>query len=152
MRVRLTQIDGALPNLALMRLAAWHKARGDEVTLTRRIERDMLDPEYDRVYGSAIFKFSQVRIERFAQQWPDAILGGTGTASDATTDIYTGADWRAVDYEGYPDFDASIGFTQRRCRLKCKFCVVPTKEGKNRPEGTISAIWRGDPWPRKWAW
>lgn len=39
--VRLTQIDGALPNLALMKLAHWHRARGDTVTLTRDIERDL---------------------------------------------------------------------------------------------------------------
>jgi hypothetical protein len=33
--VRLTQIDGALPNLALMKLAHWHLAQGDAVTVTR---------------------------------------------------------------------------------------------------------------------
>jgi len=31
MIVRLTQIDGTIPNLALMRLGAWHRAQGDEV-------------------------------------------------------------------------------------------------------------------------
>lgn len=31
MIVRLTQIDGTIPNLALMRLAAWHRSQGDEV-------------------------------------------------------------------------------------------------------------------------
>jgi hypothetical protein len=35
MRVRLTQIDGKLPNLALMRLASWHRTRGNEVVFTR---------------------------------------------------------------------------------------------------------------------
>jgi hypothetical protein len=41
MRVRLTQLDGALPNLAIMRLASWHKQRGDETFVARRIERDL---------------------------------------------------------------------------------------------------------------
>lgn len=31
MIVRLTQIDGTIPNIALMRLAAWHRAQGDQV-------------------------------------------------------------------------------------------------------------------------
>ena len=43
-------------------------------------------------------------------------------------------------------FDASIGFTQRGCRLKCGFCVVPKKEGKPRAVNTIADIWRGEPW------
>ena len=34
MKVRITQLDGKLPNLALMKLAAWHKSRGDAVTFT----------------------------------------------------------------------------------------------------------------------
>ena len=46
------------------------------------------------------------------------------------------------------EFDGSIGFTQRGCRLKCGFCVVPKKEGKNRSVKTIADIWRGDPYPR----
>ena len=35
MKVRLTQLDGKLPNLALMKLAHWHRAQGDEVHLVR---------------------------------------------------------------------------------------------------------------------
>ena len=31
MIVRLTQIDGDLPNIALMRLAAWHRSQGHEI-------------------------------------------------------------------------------------------------------------------------
>ena len=49
----------------------------------------------------------------------------------------------------YPDFDFSIGFSQRGCRLKCKFCVVPTKEGKNKENDLINTIWRGEPYPKK---
>ena len=29
--VRLTHIDGKLPNLALMKLSHWHRAQGDQV-------------------------------------------------------------------------------------------------------------------------
>lgn len=147
--VRLTQIDGGLPNLALMKLSHWHRARGDSVTMTRDIEPDVFEPDYDLVYGSSIFKFSQERLMRFQRQWgPDAIVGGTGTPFVHTVEDRIG-EYEHYDYSGYPDFKASIGFTQRGCRLKCKFCVVPTKEGKNRSLNTIEAIWRGEPWPKK---
>lgn len=148
MNVRLTQLDGALPNLALMKLAHWHKARGDHVFATRSIQPSLFEGSYDRVYGSAIFKFSADRLARFEAQWPGAVIGGTGTMSGATVEEITG-DYEQYDYSGYPDFQESIGFTQRGCRLKCKFCVVPTKEGKNRSVNTIADIWRGDPHPRK---
>jgi hypothetical protein len=55
MHVRLTQLDGKLPNLALMKLAHWHKARGDTVRFTKRVERDRHEPNYGAIYGSAIF-------------------------------------------------------------------------------------------------
>ncbi len=151
MNVRLTQLDGALPNLALMKLAHWHKERGDTVTVTRRIDRDLFIGEdvYDVVYGSAIFDFSAERVERFKREWPGAIVGGTGAGDPRIVESITGDEHRGVDYSGYPDFDQSIGFTQRGCRLKCKFCGVPAKEGKNRSVSAIAGIYRGEPFPKK---
>ncbi len=147
MNVRITQLDGKLPNLALMKLGAYHKAQGHAVHFTRQVYPGLFEPEYDRVYGSAIFKFTGRKIERFKNQWPDAIVGGTGTESRIEVESITG-DFDGLDYAAYPQFKASMGFTQRGCRLKCKFCVVPQKEGKNRSVKTIHDIWRGDPWPR----
>jgi len=150
MRIRLTQIDGKLPNLALMRIAHWHRSQGDELYFTKHVERDLLEGEYDRVYGSAIFSFSADRVARFKAEFPAAIVGGTHNILDNRTveerlGIPEGEDY---DYSIYPNFDGSIGFTQRGCRLKCGFCVVPKKEGKNRAVSTIADIWRGAPWPR----
>jgi hypothetical protein len=151
MRVRLTQIDGALPNLAIMKLASWHLERGDEVKVTRQIEGDLFDQGYDRVYGSVLFDFSRDRLERFRKAWPGAIVGGTGAGAEqlgVSVETMTGAHPH-VDYSGYPDFQESIGFTQRGCRLRCKFCVVPRKEGKPVSAGAINDIWRGEPYPKK---
>jgi hypothetical protein len=151
LHVRLTQIDGALPNLAIMRLASWHLWRGDEVMVTRSIEPDLFEPEYDRVYGSVLFDFSRTRLDRFRNAWPGAMVGGTGAGTDQlgiNVESIIGAH-QGVDYSGYPDFAESIGFTQRGCRLKCRFCVVPRKEGKPVSAGTIADIWRGEPHPRK---
>ena len=152
--IRLSQLDGKLPNLALMKLAAWHKQQGHEVHFFRgalAAQRSMFEPDYDRVYGSAIFKFSAPLIERFSKEFPYAILGGTGTDSTRTVEQEIGRDeFEVYDYEtAAPNFANSVGFTQRGCRLSCKFCVVPTKEGKPRSVNTVADIWRGDPWPKR---
>ncbi len=151
MITRLTQIDGKLPNLALMKLAHFHRARGDEIVFTKHVERDMLEPEYDRVYGSAIFSFSASRVARFRHEFPSAVVGGTfDVTNNRTVEDELGTDTgEQADYSIYPNFDASIGFTQRGCRLKCGFCVVPKKEGKPRTVNTIASIWRGAPHPKK---
>jgi hypothetical protein len=77
MRIRLTQIDGKLSSLALMKLAHYHRAHGDEVRCTKHVERQRGAPTYDRVYGSAIFAFSAERVAQFRRHFPDAIVGGT---------------------------------------------------------------------------
>lgn len=161
MRVLLTQLDGALPNLALMKLSHWHKARGDEVVFTRNVERregepepdmaDMFADEYDRVYGSAIFKFSQIRLMKFMRRYPHAIVGGTGTDKPLDFSIEAeviGHEYEHYDYSIYPDVTYSMGYTMRGCRLNCGFCVVRKKEGKPRSVSTIPQLWRGDPWPK----
>lgn len=147
--VRLTQIDGKLPNLALMKLAAHHRAKGDAIHFTKQVERDMLEPAYDRVYGSAIFSASSGRVAQFRRAFPTAIVGGTWNKEDRTeVEHVIGPAPDVYDYSIYPNFTASIGFTQRGCRMKCGFCVVPHKEGKPRTVNTIAQIWRGEPYPK----
>ena len=150
MPVRLTHIDGKLPNLALMKLAKYHRDQGDSIHFTKHIERDMLEPDYSKVYGSAIFEFSRERVTKFRQEFPQAVVGGTYNVLDNITveqslGIEENEDY---DYSIYPNFDASIGFTQRGCRLKCGFCVVPKKEGKPRSVNSIASIWRGKTYPK----
>ena len=150
-RVRLTQIDGKLPNLALMKLSHWHKAQGDEVYFTNSAERDLFEPaDYDIVYGSAIFSFSKKKQDIFLRNFPNAILGGTGSGNLTTVEQHLDLSrYEHFDYDIYPEFEHSIGFSQRGCRLKCKFCVVSKKEGKNVDNDSIYRIWRGEPYPKK---
>jgi hypothetical protein len=152
MRIRLTQLDGKLPNLALMKLSHYHRRQGDEPYLTRRAGRDLFFDSVapDRVYGSAIFSFSEARVARFRREWPEAIIGGTHNLLDNSTveQIIGEEEYEHYDYSIYPGFTGSIGFTARGCRLKCGFCVVPKKEGRPRSVNTIADIWRGDPWPK----
>lgn len=150
-RVLLLQLDGKLPNIALMRLSAHHRARGDEVELRhvaneRAVGRELWD-HYDLVYGSLIFSRTQPLAEYVRQQFPGVVLGGTGSGSWTTLED-VGVTTDEQDYTLYPKFTASIGFTQRGCRLRCGFCVVPKKEGAVRPNQTIAELYRGEPWPR----
>lgn len=148
-KVRLTQIDGKMPNLALMKLAHWHRAKGDEIYFTRGAHRDFWEPDYDIVYGSAIFKFSFPKTARFKIEWPNAIIGGTGYDNARTIEAMLQVEnYEHYDYSIYPTFTPSLGFTQRGCRLSCKFCVVPTKEGKPRSTNTIVDFLRGEGHPR----
>jgi hypothetical protein len=157
MNVRLTHIDGKLPNLALMKLAHRHRSLGDEIYFTKKVERGLLEPPvYGRVYGSAIFSQSADRVRAFLKEFPGATVGGTWNPGEPlTVEAVLGVpEYECYDYSIYPDFDASIGFTQRGCRLKCGFCVVPKKEGKPRSINTIADIWRGtnpdrvEPYPK----
>lgn len=153
LRVLLLQLDGKIPNLALMRIAAHHRERGDEVTLRRAgneraIEPHLGDAPFDRVYASAIFTRTAPVVERLRVVYPGAIVGGTGVdVSLRVEDV--GVTTTALDYSAYPGWRSSIGFTQRGCRLRCGFCVVPKKEGAVAEVATIADIWRGDPWPRE---
>lgn len=144
--------DGALPNLALMRLSTHLKARGEAVTLVRGVRRRRLfdEPPTGR-YGSSIFTFSAVARDRLDAEWGPITWGGTGVRIQSDLSEVEPLDWEAIaaDYTLYPGEVRSIGFTARGCRLSCKFCVVPGKEGKPRSVATIAGIWRGEPWPRK---
>ena len=148
MNVRLVQIDGKLPNIALMRISAWHRSLGDRVSLSRSVVPGLFDPRFGRVYGSAIFAHSKPVVDRMRSQYPDAIIGGTGTGDWQTVESVLGEIPNRLDYSIYPDFQPSIGFLQRGCRLRCKFCVVPKKEGRARFEQSVGDLWRGGAHPR----
>ncbi len=71
MRIGLVDVDGHnFPNLALMKLATYHKQRGDEVEWAFPLL------PYDRVYMAKVFTFTQDDIT--AYQTDDIVRGGTG--------------------------------------------------------------------------
>lgn len=152
-RILLLHLDGKLPNIALMRLAAHHGEQGDVVELRRAdnpraIEPRFDDPPWSTVYGSLIFERTRPLAERAQVVYPGIVLGGTGWDVTSSLEAH-GITTTKQDYSLYPWFRSSIGFTQRGCRLKCGFCVVPRKEGAVREESTVAELWRGDPWPRE---
>ena len=125
MKIGLYDLDSKIPNLALMRISAWHKAQGHETELYLPI----LHETYDKVYCSSIFDFSD---KSYIQE--DMILGGTGI--DLTTVLPPEIDQMNPDYDLY-GYEHNIGFAMRGCRFKCGFCVVPRKEGKAHSKSTI---------------
>jgi hypothetical protein len=148
MKIRLTHIDGKLPNLALMKLSHWHRSMGDETHLFHHANRIPLDMEYDVVYGSSIFTFSKDLLNKFRDDFPAAIIGGTGTGETTTIEEIIGSEYEHYDYSIYPEYKFSIGFTSRGCRLNCKFCFVPQKEGRPKSTNSIYDVWRGKGHPK----
>lgn len=150
--IYLAHADGSLPNLALMRLGTWLRARGERVRLLRRPEdaAPLLDGHPTATYGSSIFRFSGERRAALERALGPITWGGTGVRVESSLTELDAIDWDAVapDYSLYPDFAASIGFLTRGCRLRCGFCVVPAKEGRPRVASTVRALWRGEPHPR----
>jgi hypothetical protein len=133
MKIGLHDSDGTgFPNLALMKLAAWHRARGDSV------EWWVPMLEYDRVYSSKVFTFTPENpyLPR------DTVKGGTGYG--ITDELPIEIDDMFPDYSIYPDCDHAIGFLTRGCIRKCPWCIVPKKEGLIRPYRTWREIKRPD--------
>jgi hypothetical protein len=146
-------LDGSLPNLALMRIAGHHRAAGDRVEFRPvrtegGIGRTLFDRPFDLVYAGLIFNKTRPLAERLRAEYRRAIIGGTGWDVGLSLETVGIMHDTPPDYSIYPNFPHSIGFTQRGCRLKCSFCVVPLKEGAIRPVGPVESIWRGEPHPR----
>ncbi len=130
MKIGLYNVDSVIPNLALMKLSAYHKARGDDVTWYLPLEG------YDKVYASKVFTDSHIEVKGGME------IGGSG-CGDLKKTLPPEIDEMKPDYSIYPDCDYSIGFTTRGCIRKCEFCFVPEKEGKIREYRKVEDIWRG---------
>ena len=129
MKIGLLDVDSKIPNLALMKISQWHKLNGDEVEHYMPLAHSL----YDKIYASKIFNFSDGSIIQ-----PDMITGGTGI--DLKISLPPKMDTMTPDYSLY-NYPHNIGFTQRGCRFKCEFCVVPQKEGKPWSANTIDELW-----------
>jgi hypothetical protein len=151
MRILLLQLDGKIPNIALMRISAHHKAKGDEVVFQqagsfRALDVGLFD-DFDNVYASLIFSRTRPLAEYLSEIYPNAIIGGTGWNVELKLEDI-GITTPELDYSIYPRYKHSIGFTQRGCRLRCAFCCVPKKEGLVKEESVIAQIWRGESYPK----
>ena len=123
------------PNYALMKISAWHKAQGDSVEWWCR------DIKYDQVYSSKIFDFTPTN----PKLPKDTIRGGTGYRDlPISQELSPEVDSMFPDYSIYPDCDYAIGYLTRGCPNKCRWCIVPAKEGQIRPYRDWRGIVRPD--------
>ena len=124
--IGLLAVDSTFPNLALMKISSYHKAKGDHVEWYTPFE------QYDIVYMSKIFSFTPDYglVMANAKQ---IVKGGTGY--DIYSKLPDEIEFVTPDYSIYPSIDhkTAYGFLTRGCPNKCKWCVVPCKEGSIKP-------------------
>ena len=123
MKVRLVDVDGKIPNYALMKISTYHKRLGDDVGWYEPL---MDSDDTDILYMSKIFTFTDDY--EYLPTKAKIVRGGTGY--DYTTKLPEEIESiTELDYSLYPDCDYSIVFTTRGCVRQCPFASCRKKRG-----------------------
>ena len=152
MRIGLYDVDSHnFPNLALMKISAWHKQRGDNVEFMFPLTH------YDKVYVSKVFGDEYSQMPNFCIQADEVVYGGTGFAitiengkevyhKDRDKNLPYEIEHIYPDYSLYPEYtkDMAYGFLTRGCPNNCSFCSVSKKEGRCSVKvADLSEFWNG---------
>ena len=138
MRIGLCDIDSHnCPNLCLMKLSAYHKARGDHVEWWRPEGR------YDRVYKSRVFTDTYSQDTITVTNAGEVVCGGTGYGPGPN--LPDEVEHTYPDYSIYPQFSGiAYGFLSRGCPRNCGFCLVSDKEGRRSIQvADLAEFWNG---------
>lgn len=138
MKIGLIDVDSKIPNLALMKLSAYHKALGDQVSFY-----SPLFDKPDLIYASKVFKFSDDYV--YYPSHCDVIKGGSGYGLDNV--LPKEVENVCPDYNLYKK-PYAMGFCTRGCIRSCGFCIVPEKEGRIRATSDIYEFQNG----REYCW
>ena len=136
MRIGLIDVDSHnFPNLALMKISAWHKQRGDHVEWWNGLMH------YDRVYKSKIFTETYSHDIDWCINADEIIKGGTGY--DLKNTLPDEIEHSYPDYDLYKIKEKSFGHLTRGCPRGCPFCIVKEKEGNVHTVADLDEFWRG---------
>jgi hypothetical protein len=134
MKIAIHDVDGHnFPNLALMKISAWHKEQGDSVHWYNCFDT------YDKAYFAKVFTFTP-DISFPVTNAKEVVYGGTGY--DVNSKLPDEIDSASPDYALY-NCQHAYGFLTRGCIRKCSFCLVPKKEGDIRPYRDIEEVLAG---------
>ena len=151
MKIGLINVDGHnFPNLALMRISAYHKRKGDEVEWWWT---DFV--HYDIVYMSKVFSDAYSPDVPKPLNADKVIKSGTGYAislvggkevydKSKDPDLPPEIERMFPDYSIYPQYNFAVAMTSRGCPRGCSFCHVAAKEGKCAVKvANVSDFWSG---------
>lgn len=152
MKIGLIDVDGHnFPNLALMKISAYHKSLGDSVEWYD----PLLSGHMDKVYMSKVFSFSPDyqyyvdadEIQKGGSGYCISLVNGK-EVFDKSKDIPLPDEIEHIypDYSLYPELtkETAFGFLTRGCPRGCGFCHVASKEGKcSRKVADLTEFWNG---------
>lgn len=151
-KIGLIDVDGKdFPNLALMKISAWHKSRGDDVEWYN----PLLSGHFDKVYLSKVFSFTPDF--DYPIDADEVVRGGTGYCISLVNgkEVFDKSKNKELPYKVehiYPDYslypkltkDTAYGFLTRGCPRGCDFCIVGKKEGRCSVKvADLSEFWIG---------
>ena len=152
MRIGLIDVDSHnFPNLALMKISAYHKMNGDSVEWYS----PMFSGHMDKVYMSKVFSFTSDY--EYCIDADEVVKGGSGyciTLKDGK-EAYTTENDKSLPHEIehiYPDYsiygeltqNTAYGYLTRGCPRACTFCHTSKKDGRRSVKtADLSEFWKG---------
>lgn len=157
MKVGLIDVDAesrgrvTFPNLTLMKISAWHKAKGDHVEWYR----PMFSGHMDIVYMSRVFSSEYSKDYEWAVDADIVIRGGSGYAisvvngrevhnPDLDQKLPLEIEHMMPDYSLYGIENTAYGFLTRGCPKGCDFCHVKSMQGRKvHTVARLEEFWEG---------